>query len=393
MTAIELPPPIQGPQGVKGDTGETGPQGPIGPPGPSGTGLDSGWHYLDAPGEPDYVAAWNFYDGQGKTWGPGRFRRDAAGCVFLELMITGVTNVRTVLFTLPVGFRPNQVVLCAIAAGSSGQSVIEVTPAGVVSVVASGTSANWMNTASLNFMADDAQVIDWVDMAPGLQNEWLPFSPAGVSTPRYFVDNVGDMHFSGQIYGGLSGGTTNFYVLPLDLAPPLQLVFPTCAGPWSQNSMGVAQHARIDIRADGGMNVAGYSGSGTNGFVSLDGMVMSAPKAHWFNPALINGWVAYGGAFHIPSFYVNRNGICAIRGLMKSGTVTVPTDIVAAGGIPIPPNYQQTFIVEANLGFARVDIVPDGKMQVVGFYDGGNNGYVSWNGRFFVPAEGPGVSV
>lgn len=354
-------------------------------PSSGATSLDSGWHYFDAFGEP--VLSPNRYDPSGKTWPPGRFRRDAAGCVFIEAMMSGILGpYPVVLFTLPPGFRPAFNTLLACPMGVSGQGVVQIAPTGVVSVIAGSATSTWLQI-SKTFMADDAQTINWVEMTP-LGSSWVAWAGAGQRPPSYFIDDVGDVHFAGGMTGGGVAGGAIFYTLPSDIWPSGQLIFSQCAGPWG--AMGAAQHARVDIKSDGGMYVAGFTGGGTNAFVSLDGMVLYNPKGYWFVPALINAWVAYGAQFAPPAFTVNKNGVLALRGLMKGGTITAPTVIVAANGIPEPPMYQVAALVGANgNGMSRIDAVTDGSLQVVGFFNGGGNGYTSWCGnQFFVRAEG-----
>ena len=68
---------------------------------------DSGWHYANAPGEPRTGPNYD-YDVQGSSWGPIRWRRDAAGCVFMEGLLGAniVTSVDVPFITLLEGSPP-----------------------------------------------------------------------------------------------------------------------------------------------------------------------------------------------------------------------------------------------------------------------------------------------
>lgn len=66
---------------------------------------DTAWHIVGAAGEPPFQNGWSHYNPG--THPQARFRKDALGWVHLSGLIKGPT-IDTVVFNLPVGFRPDQ---------------------------------------------------------------------------------------------------------------------------------------------------------------------------------------------------------------------------------------------------------------------------------------------
>jgi microcystin-dependent protein len=343
--------------------------------------LDSGWHYLGQPGEPTSTAA--PYDPSGRVWSSGRFRRDLAGCVFVEGLFGGVTPSQTApVFTLPAGYRPGYIVYEPAWTSTNNIGVWRINPTGEVYYWTGPAVAATVSAAGLSWMADDAQTVTWSPPSAGFFNGWSNYG-SGTAPLRYYVDNAGDVHLSGVITGGTS---TQFASIPPGISPDQSQMFTVaCAG-----TAGTAM-ARVDVQSNGALLVSGYTGGGTNAWLSLDGVVIASPQGEWYTPGLINSWVNFGAPWAPLGFTVNKNGICSIRGLVKSGTVTVPTALTTAGAIPFPPMYEEAFLgsASANAG-ARVDAYQDGSLGFVGFINAGNNGYLALRGRWFADAEGSG---
>jgi hypothetical protein len=352
-----------------------GPTGAIGPTGPSGMVTDSGWHWINAPGEPTSASA--LYDLAGVTWGAPRFRRDAAGCVFLDGLVGNVTAPVT-LFTLPSGYRPAYELRFQISPGA----YMRVLSTG--DVICAGVGAgSYIMLNGVTFMAEDYQNINWT--YPTLQNGWTNLGQ-GCASARYFVDSAGDLHLSGTITGGAAANS--IFILPVTW--DLDQIFAAPCAPGNGLST-----ARIDCHASGGINTNGYIGGGTNAWLSLDGIVISNIGGTWWGPNLANSWANYGAGWAPLGYSVNKNGVVSMRGLIKSGVVTAGTAVVAAGTIPSPftPSYQEGFFQSANVGQARCDAATSGAINFMGFFSGGNNVYVAVQGRWFADAtEGSGAS-
>ncbi len=114
-----------GARGPAGPQGPAGPTGPTGSPGPGGsTGATSSgesWHDVGAVGEPTFQSGWA-NSGNGS---PASFYVDPVGRVHLKGVIAG-TTASSLVFILPPGYRPQQLVAFAVAAGSPGPTLENV---------------------------------------------------------------------------------------------------------------------------------------------------------------------------------------------------------------------------------------------------------------------------
>ena len=154
---------------------------------------DSGWHYLGGAGEPalNYGAP---FDVSGTVYSPGRFRRDGAGCVFIDLLRGYYSPDQTTpIFTLPPGYRPAYTLTFngLVGTGSSfGQIVVAST--GAVLYWAGANPCNFLQFGNVTFMAEDAQSVNWQPLT--LQGGWTNQS-GGFAPARYCIDSAGDVHY------------------------------------------------------------------------------------------------------------------------------------------------------------------------------------------------------
>ena len=383
-----------GSQGPAGATGSQGPAGATGPAGPTAvsantgnqavlgtdsliyvpTGLDTGWEWVGYNGSPAFNSS--PYQLTGASFSPGRFRRDAYGCVHLDgLLASQAPNTTTPRFVLPVGCRPSVNMLFAAMNGGTTNGSIYVSTAGGV-YYWNGATGGWVNLSGITFMADDAADVGWVPLT--LANSWSAFTTSTYGTPSYYIDPAGDVHFKGMITGGTTGSAVA--VLPTLAWPSVSQMFTQGSG------SSAAGLARIDIGTNGNIVVAGYAGGGSNTYVSLNGIVLTNLRGTPAGtPTMINSWSAYGGTWPSPQFSVNPIGIVSMFGLAKGGTVTVPTSVMGPGTIPskLCPTYQQLFLVgsAANAG-SRVDVQLDGSVSFQGFIASGTNVYLGTQFRW-----------
>ena len=91
--------------------------------------------------------------------------------------------------------------------------------------------------------------------------------------------------------------------------------------------------------------------------VALQDLKANKVQEAWFTPTLINGWVAFGGAEDGPAYYKDNFGNVKLRGVVKSGTLSVSTFMLPIGYRPAKNKY---FAVISNNvpGFVLID--PDG---------------------------------
>ena len=301
------------------------------------------------------------------------------------MLVNLPVSASTPIFTFPQGFRPAYILYFAVAGGGSiGRFTL--LPNGNLYYTDGPTGAGvYVGLGGMTWMAEDLDGDNnpaWTGLA--LQNGWTNFGQ-GSPPARYYVDNAGDIHLSGLINGGAQGAVLG------------SLSSLGIQGMWSQAHAQICSGtagatAQVEIHS-ADISVAGYMSGGTNGWVSLDGIVISSPGGIWGVMPLGNGWQYYANGWPAPAFTVNKNGIVSIRGLIKGGTTAVPT-ILCANPFPphASPRYQQAFLVAANNGTARLDSSWNNNVNFVGFYGSGINGYLAFQGRWFATAEGPGLA-
>jgi hypothetical protein len=102
----------------------------------------------------------------------------------------------------------------------------------------------------------------------------------------------------------------------------------------------------------------------------------------WISPAspYSNGWVAYSATFHGLGYWKDPFGIVHLRGLIKLGTAAATVYTLPDGYRPL---LQTIFSQISSVGGARVDVFPTGAIQVVNYFSGGVNSFVSLEGITF----------
>ncbi|MDP9676284.1 hypothetical protein J2W97_002279 [Paenibacillus jamilae] len=108
----------------------------------------------------------------------------------------------------------------------------------------------------------------------------------------------------------------------------------------------------------------------TTEFVKQQGYI-TAPTPIYITPALLNGWVNFGGEEEIAGYYKDVLGFVHIKGTVKSGT---PAALV----FTLPAGYRPTStirnVINANEKFAAMTITTDGSVY---FSAGADNNFVS----------------
>lgn len=369
---------------------------------PGTTTMDSGWHYLGTTGEPPLLGGVKVYSAEGIDWGPGRFRRDGGGCVHLDGLLLAPPTAQqqprdedptprlfTPMFVLPAGFRPATRQLFTIMADNTAPpSQIEVLPTGEVNIVyASATGGRFLFMSGITFMAEDAMLVEWIPLT--LENGWVDYDdftgePGKHGAPAYYIDGAGDVHFRGVMHGG--AGAVTAFQLPAG-AYHTDFTYMLTQG----SSGGVSALARLDVNIVGQVAIAGYAGGGNNDWVTLAGAVISNPGGSWLGTiVLTNGWTRYDNNWPPPQYVINKYGILSLRGLAGSGTTAIPTKITnQAVPLAMAPAYHKGTLVSAqgpagSNGAARLDMLPGGSMEFVGYVIGGQPGWMWVGGRWFV---------
>lgn len=93
-------------------------------------------------------------------------------------------------------------------------------------------------------------------------------------------------------------------------------------------------------------------------------------------PVLQNNWVNYDAGFEQAGYFKDKFGIVHLKGLVCSGSsaviMTLPEGYRPAG--------QLLFTVVSGNGFARIDVLNNGEVKLIGTYD---SEYVSLTGISF----------
>lgn len=98
----------------------------------------------------------------------------------------------------------------------------------------------------------------------------------------------------------------------------------------------------------------------------------------WINASLLNSWVQFGTPHANPGFFKDSYGDVHLRGVIKSGTAAAGTPLFS-----LPTEYRPeealSFATTSNSAFARIDIYPDGEVQIMA----GSNVSLSLDGIMF----------
>jgi hypothetical protein len=314
------------------------------------------------------------------AWNPGRFRRDAAGQVWMGGLVTlPSNNGNQLIFTLPVGYRPAyRVVIQTI--GGTGHALIEVMPSGTVKYLAGGADGGgYISLEPVQFMADGSDPLmqaSWVPL--NLTNGWTLYDNTGTYGPAaYLVDAFGDVHFRSHIKGGTASSEI---CNPLPFRIPRDMLWCIPAA----NGM-----VRTDINRAGQFLSSGYSPSASNSWICLDTMIL--PQAAWngllpIKPTLGNSWVQFDPPetnWSNLRFAPRRDGVCNMWGMVSSGAYG---SIVVAGGLTpaYRSDHQEIHVASCALaGGARIDLIPDGSVGTQGYICGGTNQWMGLHARWW----------
>jgi len=113
---------------------------------------DTTWHVVGAAGEPAYQNSWVAFDGTRFA----EFRKDAAGFVHLQGLVKN-GSVNLPIFTLPVGYRPDQQLLINVPAAATLYARMDIGSTGGVQVTAYATGATnaYVSLSGITFFADN----------------------------------------------------------------------------------------------------------------------------------------------------------------------------------------------------------------------------------------------
>jgi hypothetical protein len=328
--------------------------------------MDS-WHKVGTPGEPVFQNSW-VNGGNPAT----AFRKYPTGRVGVRgYVTTGASS--TVVFTLPIGYRPSyNLYYPIIADGVPAGTWVLVNSDGTVMVNRSSgsgayfdiefdtDSVNAYNTGSFPYLPVTIEPWHSVGAAgePTFLNGWVNFG-GNLSTLAFRKSPDGRVWIKGQVKSGTAG--TPVFQLPVGYRPPERC-------DWDQN--GTSQATLIDT--DGTVYAQAVSG---NGRVSFDDhsfdtetvrqVASSAAQpmdsVHYVGatgePAFQNSWVSYGAQYEAASFRKFPNGKVRLSGGVKGGGVGATIFTLPAG---YRPPFERVLVSSAYGGVANIVIGTSG---------------------------------
>lgn len=139
------------------------------------------WHTIGAAGEPAFVNSWvNFAGG----FQPAAFRKGPDGKVQIRGVIK--SGASATAFTLPVGFRPPNIILApsvfSSSAGVITSTYLQIDTAGLVSIGASGTATNQWHSIEAEFDTDTVSGFPFATVAK--QGVFSAYRNAALSIPQ-----------------------------------------------------------------------------------------------------------------------------------------------------------------------------------------------------------------
>jgi hypothetical protein len=247
--------------------------------------IDS-WHMVGTLGEPAFASGWIQYAG---ALGQVGFRKFPDGKVQLKglVMSTGAHAANDVIFTLPVGYRPAELIIWDTGLTGTGVCRVDIQTDGRVMFVASSIAIgvnSYITFDGLDFdtqtvfqiTSNFAQQLDSVHLVggagePAFQGGWVNYDN-GAAVPgtsaqrnagfRKYPD--GRVRLFGTVRSGTSG--TTIFTLPVDYRPRgavsgqiVSLVAGAAGGP-----------AQIDVYANGSVVATNIGASNVSTYAYLD---------------------------------------------------------------------------------------------------------------------------
>jgi type II secretory pathway pseudopilin PulG len=207
-----------------------------------------------------------------------------------------------------------------------------------------------------------------------MQNGWVDYSPP-YSSAAYTKTSAGVIVLKGMVRSGSGIVAT----LPAGYRPSMSLMF--------ENSSNQAA-GRLDVRADGTISVA----TGTNAWVSLDGISFMPASTTYITPTLLNNWVNYSPSSGDPnwlgaSYVADSLGRIHVAGLVRVGTTTSGTPIFTPAAASRPTEYLHV-LNNISGGVSHFSIDPTTGVVA----KGGTNNYFSLQAMYYPTGRATGAT-
>jgi hypothetical protein len=115
----------------------------------------------------------------------------------------------------------------------------------------------------------------------------------------------------------------------------------------------------FDLNVEGG-NAYMLGGHPASYYVGKQDIANDITTRPWIIPTLLNGWVAYGGIYSSPKYYIDSIGIVHLKGAVKSGTISSTIFTLPNG---YRPDAAISFPVVSNNAFGICNILSDGSVN------------------------------
>jgi hypothetical protein len=286
------------------------------------------------------------------------------------LSATAALAANTLLFVLPVGFRPDSTMLIQ-ANQSDTSSYIRINANGEVRNGNAMSLGQYLAFNNVHYPA--AGVATWTTMT-GFLNGWHDYGLSEYGVARYWIDPYGFAWFAGMISSGTTTNGTAMWTIP-------KLIMP---GPIYGQHMSTVSNAGLGIVRFNQSNDTLHDPTtldfltGSNTWLSLAGLSyvtgVGLTRLTWNKiDYMLSSWVDYNDSAggNMPSGWVKRpDGLVVLKGLIKSGTIG---SSFMSGSQHILPRGRNLMQVASNTARGRLDFAgPEGDAV----------------GRLFVPTQG-----
>lgn len=349
------------------------------------------WHFVDDTeyNEPPFQNGWVNYatTTPGVDYGEAKFYIDVDGWVTLQGLLRNPTGAayNSVMFTLPVGYRPAGTRRIPVLRSNNEIWQIEIRSDGTVRAATAnnGDAADvkiWISLTGVKFMADNTapyeREYEWTALGYG-PNLWTWDTSAATGNtydfPALWHRWDGLVRARGTLMGG--DGPIIGIVTERGARTRYAKVFASA----TYTAFITIEPCRIDMLAHNrALRTLTYDPNWNDG-MALGGLQWFAdiPESYWTSLDLLNSWVEYNDmlitrtVYAKCAYYRDGYGDVHVRGLAKNGTTT-PGTVIAILPETCRPAKRLTFVADTSSGFGRLDVSPDGELIIM---SGGNSHY------------------
>jgi hypothetical protein len=281
------------------------------------------------------------------------------------LIQAGTVASGTVLFTLPVGFRPAYALQLSVFVG--GPASVNVYTNGQVVLNSAPSAGSWLSLCNIAF---NVSTTGWNAMT---LTGWTSTPDTGFyGVPSWRLGTYGEVATRGIIDGTAATGAWNHG--GLDIIPP--------SGEYHILSAAGAGTTYVNVTGSTNASVTNQFRPRLSGSHSISGVKFPTTASTGWKDfgSFMNGWMNYGAPFPNASWCVRPDGLVMLKGLVRAGTIG--TAIV---NLPVGARPKSTLIIStiSNESIGRMDITPGGAIVA----SAGSPSWFSLDGIMFAPEQ------